>query len=115
MNEFAMEHAGHASAAVSHPFNLPPGSVLTSYVPNSKSALELVSGFSLGSNTVLLVTWVLARRYRPSITRGDALIAMWFGLCGCIHLLFEGKQNARCPLHTSCTENATKHPSVHCI
>ncbi|KAI1085079.1 Emopamil-binding protein [Whalleya microplaca] len=74
---------------VFHPYN-PPNIVLEGYVPNSIQVHVLIASFATAALTVFVLTSVLARRVRPDISNGDLWIAMWFMLCGCIHLFFEG-------------------------
>ncbi|KAK6063568.1 emopamil binding protein [Seiridium cupressi] len=72
-----------------HPY-YPLGLVLPGYVPNDISVPTLISSFAAASIYVFLLTAFVARRVRPSITNGELLTAMWFMLCGYIHLFFEG-------------------------
>ncbi|KAK5995448.1 Cholestenol Delta-isomerase [Cladobotryum mycophilum] len=72
-----------------HPY-FPFGIELPGYAPNTMGALELVSRFAVGSGAIFLITGVIAKRSRPSISNNDTLVAMWFALCACIHFFFEG-------------------------
>lgn len=77
-----------------HPFS-PFVVELPTYVANTFSAAVLVSIFAAGCCVIFLVTYGLIQRMRPSMGNGEMLVAMWFALCGCIHLFFEGER--ACP------------------
>jgi cholestenol delta-isomerase len=72
-----------------HPYN-PPGLALPGYMPNQTSVPILLMCFAVGVAFVCSTTSALARTVHPGIGRGKLLTAMWFILCGCIHLFFEG-------------------------
>ncbi|KAM0265599.1 hypothetical protein ACHAQJ_000031 [Trichoderma viride] len=72
-----------------HPFS-PFAIELPTYVANTLSAPVLVSIFGAGCVAIWLVTYGLIQRTRPSMGSGEVAIALWFALCGCIHLFFEG-------------------------
>ncbi|KAL2179646.1 Emopamil-binding protein [Thermothelomyces heterothallicus CBS 202.75] len=73
----------------SHPY-YPPDLVLPGFVPNEIHVPVLLASFAGAASLVIWVTSVLARTIRPGISRADLFTAMWFMLCGCIHLFFEG-------------------------
>jgi len=72
-----------------HPY-YPPDLVLPGFMPNEIAVPILITSFAGAAGLVFWITSVLARTVRPSISRTDLLTAMWFMLCGCIHLFFEG-------------------------
>ncbi|KAM0480907.1 hypothetical protein ACHAPX_003795 [Trichoderma viride] len=72
-----------------HPFS-PFITELPAYVPNTLSALPLVSIFGAGCVVIFGITYGIIQRTRPSMAAGEVSIALWFALCGCIHLFFEG-------------------------
>ncbi|KAL7799239.1 Emopamil-binding protein [Trichoderma ceciliae] len=72
-----------------HPFS-PFAIELPTYVANTISSPLLVSIFVAGCFAVFLVTYGIIQRTRPSMASGETAIALWFALCGCIHLFFEG-------------------------
>ncbi|KAF4974458.1 hypothetical protein FZEAL_8629 [Fusarium zealandicum] len=72
-----------------HPFS-PLSVVLSSYEANSMAPLPLVSCFAAGCIVIFLTTLLLVNLTRPSLSRAETLTTMWFALCGCIHLFFEG-------------------------
>ncbi|KAK4238408.1 Emopamil-binding protein [Achaetomium macrosporum] len=72
-----------------HPYN-PPDLALPGYVPNKTAVPVLLACFAAGVGFVFSTTSALARTVQPGISRGKLLTAMWFMLCGCIHLFFEG-------------------------
>ncbi|KAL6892971.1 Emopamil-binding protein [Trichoderma longibrachiatum] len=72
-----------------HPFS-PFAIELPTYVANTMSAPVLVSIFAAGCAVIFLVTYGIVQRTRPSMSGGDLAVALWFALCGCIHLFFEG-------------------------
>lgn len=73
-----------------HPFS-PFITELPAYVPNTLSALPLVSIFAAGCVVIFGITYGIIQRMRPSMAAGEVSIALWFALCGCIHLFFEGE------------------------
>jgi hypothetical protein len=73
-----------------HPFS-PFITELPTYVPNTLSALPLVSIFGAGCVVIFGITYGIIQRMRPSMGAGEVSIALWFALCGCIHLFFEGE------------------------
>lgn len=72
-----------------HPFS-PFAVELPAYVPNTLSALPLVSIFAAGCVVIFGITYGFIQRMRPSMGTGEVSITLWFALCGCIHLFFEG-------------------------
>lgn len=72
-----------------HPY-YPPDVVLPGFVPNDISVPVLLTTFASASTLVIWVTSILARTIRPGISKADLFTTIWFMLCGCIHLFFEG-------------------------
>lgn len=73
----------------SHPY-FPAGVEIPGYVANSLPLPMLLSSFFSGIAVIWAATYVLVTRTRPNITRSDLATSLWFGMCGCIHLFFEG-------------------------
>ncbi|KAF2204003.1 EBDP4, emopamil-binding protein [Delitschia confertaspora ATCC 74209] len=73
----------------SHPY-YPLDANIFGYEPNERSTLELVSQFGSGCVLILSITYFVTKRVRPHIPVSDLLTTMWFVLCGCMHLFFEG-------------------------
>jgi cholestenol delta-isomerase len=72
-----------------HPY-FPPDLDLPGYQSNNVPVPILLAAFAGATGFVLTTTSVLAHSVNPGISRGKLLTAMWFMLCGCIHLFFEG-------------------------
>ncbi|KAK4034865.1 Emopamil-binding protein [Parachaetomium inaequale] len=72
-----------------HPY-YPPDLVLPGFMPNKTAVPILLMSFAGAAGFVFWTTSVLARTVQPGISKGKLLTAMWFMLCGCIHLFFEG-------------------------
>jgi hypothetical protein len=81
-----------ASKAASpiHPY-YPTEAQIVGYVANSMSVPALLASFAGGCTVIFGITFLLVKRVRPTISRGDLATIMWFVLCGFIHLFFEGK------------------------
>lgn len=77
----------------SHPY-YPLGVDLPLYVANTMDAFTLVTCFGIGVVTIFATTYFLAIRSRPTISTGDLLCALWWAMCGFIHLFFEGKSTS---------------------
>ncbi|TQS33992.1 hypothetical protein Golomagni_05644 [Golovinomyces magnicellulatus] len=84
MNNSIINPLGH-----SHPY-YPIGVAIPQYVSNTMDAFTLVTYFGIGVVSIFVATYVLAIRTRPTIGTGDLLCAMWWAMCGFIHLFFEG-------------------------
>lgn len=76
----------------SHPY-FPAGVEIPGYVANSLPLPMLLSSFFIGIAAIWATTYVLVTRTRPGISRSDIAVALWFGMCGCIHFFFEGPYN----------------------
>ncbi|UKZ47883.1 hypothetical protein TrVGV298_002117 [Trichoderma virens] len=72
-----------------HPFS-PFAMELPTYVANTIAAPVLVSIFAAGYAVIFLITYGIIQRMRPSMGSGEMAVAMWFALCGCIYLFFDG-------------------------
>ncbi|KAH7159626.1 Emopamil-binding protein [Dactylonectria estremocensis] len=72
-----------------HPY-FPLDVAIAGYAANSMGAAKLVGIFSLLCCGVFAVTHVLILQAGVNISGGAKLATMWFALCGCIHLFFEG-------------------------
>ncbi|KAH6658516.1 3-beta-hydroxysteroid-Delta(8),Delta(7)-isomerase [Truncatella angustata] len=77
------------SDAPLHPY-YPLGVVITGFVAKTLSTVEILSIFTATCLSILVPTWAYIRRYRPHLSLGDRSIALWFVLCGSIHLGLEG-------------------------
>lgn len=75
----------------SHPY-YPPSLAITSYLANTFGTVELVAAFAAGCVVILGSTLLLVRQYnrKAPLSTWDMSCVLWFVLCGCIHLFFEG-------------------------
>ncbi len=102
--------SGHPNGSMaSHPY-YPPDLVLPGFMPNEIPVPILIASFAGASGLVVWITSVLARTIRPRIDKTDLLTAMWFMLCGCIHLFFEGWSNLLFFRSSSKTPTACRTP-----
>ncbi|OCK76156.1 EBDP4, emopamil-binding protein [Lepidopterella palustris CBS 459.81] len=81
--------ATNASILPAHPY-YPVEVEIAGYLANHWDTMTLVSMFSAGCAAIFAVTYVIVRRIRSNISNSDMSTIMWFVLCGCIHLFFEG-------------------------
>lgn len=72
-----------------HPY-YPLGVEIAGYMVNEWNTVELVSMFAAGCVAIFTTTYAIAIRLRPNTSTSDLATIMWFTLCGCIHLFFEG-------------------------
>ncbi|KAJ6107996.1 Bcebp4 [Penicillium sp. IBT 18751x] len=72
-----------------HPY-YPIDLEIVGYLANEWDTLTLVSLFASGCTAIFLVTYLLVMKIHPKVSNGDLWTIMWFVLCGCIHLFFEG-------------------------
>ncbi|KAF5023390.1 hypothetical protein F66182_4547 [Fusarium sp. NRRL 66182] len=72
-----------------HPF-FPLDVLLPDYAANTMDARALVGTFAAGTVAIWTVTNLVIQATRPTMSKGDRAATMWFVLCGCIHLFFEG-------------------------
>ncbi|KAK4099149.1 Emopamil-binding protein [Parathielavia hyrcaniae] len=85
-----MSTSGYTEATMAdHPY-FPPDLDLPGYTPNQIGVPILLASFAGAVGFACSVTSVVARTVRPGISKGQLLTAMWFVVCGCIHLFFEG-------------------------
>jgi len=84
-----MEMSLNATKLHSHPY-YPLDLEMPNYVPNKWDTATLLSSFSTGITLLLSFTYVLVIKTRPQLPRTDLLTVMWFVMCGCIHIFFEG-------------------------
>ncbi|RDW60592.1 hypothetical protein BP6252_11975 [Coleophoma cylindrospora] len=85
-----------------HPY-YPPGLLLPAFISNDIPVPILVTSFAIATLFIFWFTSILARSVRPRIGNGQKWTAIWFMLCGCIHLFFEGYfalNNAQIPSRT---------------
>ena len=74
---------------VANPY-YPLGSHIEGYSPNEWSVLALLSVFFGTCVVVFTSSYLLAKRVRADLKRGELLTMLWFILSGCIHTCFEG-------------------------
>ncbi|KAI2628514.1 3-beta-hydroxysteroid-Delta(8),Delta(7)-isomerase [Hypoxylon sp. NC1633] len=72
-----------------HPY-YPVGVVISGYVAKTLSTLEILGIFTATCLSILIPTWLFIRHTRRDLAFGDGLTALWFVLCGFIHLGLEG-------------------------
>ncbi|KAI9147595.1 3-beta-hydroxysteroid-Delta(8),Delta(7)-isomerase [Paramyrothecium foliicola] len=72
-----------------HPY-FPLGVDIPGYQANSLSAAALVGSFAAGCAVIFLTTYYIIQVTRPATSNGAIAATLWFVLCGCIHLFFEG-------------------------
>lgn len=72
-----------------HPY-YPIEAEIVGYLANEWNTFELVSMFAAGCTAIFGVTFSIVKRVRPNASTADLITIMWFVLCGCIHLFFEG-------------------------
>ncbi|OJJ43521.1 hypothetical protein ASPZODRAFT_28189 [Penicilliopsis zonata CBS 506.65] len=73
----------------SHPF-YPPDLQVIGYVANTLSVPALLGSFALATLAVIVVTSLILKSFRPTISRLDKILVGWFIFTGCIHLFLEG-------------------------
>lgn len=76
-------------AAVAHPY-YPLGIQILDYAANEYSVPTLLAYFATGCTGVFALTYVAVSRVRPGLPCSELATILWFVLCGCIHLFFEG-------------------------
>lgn len=74
-----------------HPY-YPPSAVIHGFVPKALSTFTILAIFATTSTAVLYPTFLAIRRIRPTLPKTEVAAALWFVLCGCIHLGLEGKE-----------------------
>lgn len=78
-----------ANVTATHPY-YPLGVDIPGYVANTLSTQTILAIFSTACAGALLPALFLIRRAAPKLSTADLTTAMWFVLCGCIHLVLEG-------------------------
>jgi len=79
----------NASSLASHPY-YPPDIEIAGYLANAYTVPTLLSFFATGCVGVFTLTYFLISRTRSNLPTPELLTVLWFVLCGCIHLFFEG-------------------------
>ncbi|KAK3290417.1 Emopamil-binding protein [Chaetomium fimeti] len=77
------------TSMANHPY-YPLDLELPGFVPSPTAVPILLAFFAAGVAFVFSATVILARTVQPGLSKGKLYTAMWFMLCGCIHLFFEG-------------------------
>ncbi|KAK8012002.1 hypothetical protein PG989_000262 [Apiospora arundinis] len=88
MNSNVVPPAG-GDALPDHPF-YPLGIALPGYIANEMSTIQILCIFAATCGSVMLPTLLAINRKRPDLPKRELSTAMWFVLCGCIHLILEG-------------------------
>lgn len=81
--------ANASNNSPSHPY-YPLNAPLAHYAANSLSSPVLVASFVAGSLAIFAVTLLLIQQSGRTLSKVATLTTLWFALCGCIHLFFEG-------------------------
>lgn len=68
----------------------PPNVRIQGYVPNTLSTIQILAIFTSTLSSILIPCFFLIRRIRPTIPKTEMATALWFVLCGVIHLGLEG-------------------------
>ncbi|KAM5345883.1 hypothetical protein ACJ41O_011744 [Fusarium nematophilum] len=89
MDAPTLVNAVNATKAPLHPY-FPLNVPIPGYAANSMDAPTLVTYFGAGCAVIFATTLLIVQVARPSLSRAETLTTMWFVLCGCIHLFFEG-------------------------
>ncbi|OAA62184.1 3-beta-hydroxysteroid-Delta(8),Delta(7)-isomerase [Cordyceps fumosorosea ARSEF 2679] len=77
------------TASANHSY-YPPNVVIDGYVANTLSTAQILAIFTTTLTAILGSCFVLIRRARPSMPATEVATALWFVLCGVIHLGLEG-------------------------
>ncbi|KND87801.1 3-beta-hydroxysteroid-Delta(8),Delta(7)-isomerase, partial [Tolypocladium ophioglossoides CBS 100239] len=85
----ALNSSAMPPAAAQHRY-YPPGVEVPGYVANTLSTPAVLAVFCATVSAVLLPTYLAIRRARPGLPPGEVATALWFVLCGFIHLGLEG-------------------------
>lgn len=76
---------------VKHPY-YPLDANIVGYVANESTVLSLLGAFVAGCAAIFGLTHLAVKRINPRLPTTELITIMWFALCGCIHLFFEGKE-----------------------
>jgi cholestenol delta-isomerase len=88
--------------AALHPY-YPLGVAIPGYVAKVLTTQEILGIFTTTCLGILIPTWLYIRHSRHDLPSSEVLTALWFVLCGFIHLGLEGKIPISVqifPLHT---------------
>ncbi|PHH79023.1 hypothetical protein CDD82_2716 [Ophiocordyceps australis] len=78
-----------ASTTPVHPY-YPLGVSIPNYKPNTLDTRIIIAAFITACSMILVPALIFLRRARSSLSTRDAATAMWFMLCGFIHVVVEG-------------------------
>ncbi|PHH63641.1 hypothetical protein CDD81_5622 [Ophiocordyceps australis] len=78
-----------ASSTPMHPY-YPLGVSIPDYTPKTLNTRTILAIFVTACSGVLVPAFILIRRARPSLSTSEVATAMWFLLCGFIHVVLEG-------------------------
>jgi hypothetical protein len=73
-----------------HPY-YPLGVTIPGYVAKILTTQEILGIFTATCLSILVPTWLYIRHVRPNLSASQVSTALWFVLCGFIHLGLEGK------------------------
>jgi hypothetical protein len=73
----------------SHPY-YPLGVSIPNYVENTISTPAILIYFVAACATLMLTSYGVIKTTKPRLGTGDVATALWFILCGCIHIGIEG-------------------------
>ncbi|KAH0410963.1 Emopamil-binding protein, partial [Aureobasidium melanogenum] len=74
---------------VKHPY-YPLDANIVGYVANESTVLSLLGSFVAGCVAIFGLTYLAVKKVNPRLPATELMTVMWFVLCGCIHLFFEG-------------------------
>ena len=77
--------------SVKHPY-YPLDANIVGYVTNDSTVFSLLGSFIAGCAAIFGLTILAAKRINPRLPASELITVLWFVLCGCIHLFFEGKK-----------------------
>ncbi|KAF4461721.1 hypothetical protein FALBO_11480 [Fusarium albosuccineum] len=86
---FTVNTMNASGKAPLHPY-WPLGVDIPSYAANSMSAPVLVTFFGAGCVAIFAATGMLIQHSGRTLSKIETGTTLWFALCGCIHLFFEG-------------------------
>ncbi|KAI4789551.1 Emopamil-binding protein [Aureobasidium sp. EXF-8845] len=72
-----------------HPY-YPLDVSIVGYLANESTVLSLLGSFVAGCATIFGSTYLAVKRMNSGLPATELITVMWFVLCGCIHLFFEG-------------------------
>ncbi|KAI4731655.1 Emopamil-binding protein [Aureobasidium sp. EXF-10728] len=75
---------------IKHPY-YPLDANIAGYVANESTVLSLLGSFVAGCAAIFGATYLAVKKVNPRLPTIELLTVMWFVLCGCIHLFFEGE------------------------